>query len=427
MIFVSSSKNTSTTTGQRLFPPAPPPLSKRKYSSDTTALAIEQQKACTLLTALPPEIRNAIYEAIVWGEEAPKPPKRSNDVGGTQTQKGFTDEGRAVKNGQMIYQRCVSNDRIKLEEKKSWWRTIWTIAPSFLIPDSKPTAKNLAQGLKKARQSAHPLAFLLTCRQINYEATLIAFRAYTFTTSSQHFVLYMLQHSTSLLSSPQIAAITSIAYEFPVLESYSMKIPASFITNALFHFPGLQRIKVIVQCPPNKMKTWDLTSQATYPRGSGGINQDAQATGECRVPTWWCEALDEVLNGTLMRWPTGEKWTSYWMQDESVEMIRAYEDPDGTKSLTSWQTIAVRLEDQLIRSAPGQTAIAPSHPRVSLVYEGDNNRQYSENHEIFVKRAEVLVGMRAELVQEGGRRVMVDVEYGKYDRAGQKLWAPEYC
>lgn len=386
------------------------------------------------LSVLPPEIRNAIYNAIEWDEVAkPKAPKSFDDIGGIQIQEDLSDEEGGYGNGQGSHQVRPSKGRRNTLEGRWGRMATATTASSPLIPDSELAAAKLAKRLEKVRQSAHPLALLLTCRQINYEATLIAFGAHTFMTPTHLNVLHKLQHSTSLLSSTQIAAIGSIAYKFPIPRDFATREttvnPALFIANALVHFPGLQRIKVILQRFPDEIVSWELMSQTTYARGSGGSGEGAQRTGECRVPIWWCELMDRLIEGTIVRWQTGQKWTLYWTQDESVESLREYEDLNANASdsgkmyLTSDQWTA-RMYKEMGRRAPG-TRIRINGWLAEPVQEGRRNREYDEYFDTRVKRVDAIVGMQSELVQEGGRRVTVDMEYWEYNEAGQKLWASD--
>ncbi|PVI00717.1 hypothetical protein DM02DRAFT_655218 [Periconia macrospinosa] len=400
---------------QRAFPSPPAPLPKRENWAQRP---IERQTECLFLNKLPPEIRNGVYEYVDWGEELAKPeaPKSFDDIFGSAVREENEyddDEGDGTRTS-----KEHNAEYTNLKDSSN--------------PSSPSSRDHMTKTLEKLRQTPQPFSLLFTCRQINHEATPIAYAAHTFTTSPHLNYLHVLQHYTSLLSSTQLLAISSLAYKFPQPGGVEAAIPELFLVNALVHFPNLKKVTAIMQRFAEAMMPTETVDRETW---SGEGNGEG---GVCHVPAWWANALERVASGYVVRWQTGEKWDLRWTQDESLETLKEPNQRDkidaetGKSHVTTTEWIARRRRELGIPAPfiprPGGRGRVPVVRRTCRPYRSPPRKKIRTDIEYGSKvtRRDVIVGTGAELVQEGsGRRVRVGMEFWEYVRVFRDVFAPE--
>lgn len=138
----------------------------------------------------------------------------------------------------------------------------------------------------------NPLALLLTCRKINTEATLLAFRSYTFILRTA-LIHHRFRERTSVLSLQHINAITRLALSSKVqhiTRTLCERACASFIAHGVATFPRLREIEFCVR--------------------EGKVGKTGHG-----VPGWFTCALSMVGESHYV-WLEGEGWT-WEMEDGS--------------------------------------------------------------------------------------------------------------
>ncbi|KAF1995824.1 hypothetical protein P154DRAFT_333566 [Amniculicola lignicola CBS 123094] len=215
----------------------------------------------------------------------------------------------------------------------------------------------------------HPLSLLLACRQINTEATLLAFRTHTFNvtaTPSYH----TLQQSVRYLSPSQVQAITSIS-------TFQCARSCDFITNTLLLFPTITKVQIGMK-RENKLHLSIHSNE-----GLGYIyGQDFKADAVHKyVPHWFSKALRDMTTGRGFAWQKGQKWTVEWPMMESSACYLMMEQRQGQG------VIAVPTMDHVDGLALPGVEMCPCK------YCGE------------------LTWLHATLLQETGRKVQVEAMY----------------
>lgn len=250
----------------------------------------------------------------------------------------------------------------------------------FTIP-SAPTITAAEQG-----DAVHPLSLLLTCRQINAEANILAFSTYTFLLHSNTEATYLsLRAAVCHLSTAQVSAMTSLS----VLSSSNA---SSFLSNALLIFPNLSYFSVKSLLPrrptPRERSekrgctTSHRSARLAYPIGacSTGITEDRAHLAIARyAPHCLTALLDMVISGKAYKWQSGEMWSVQWPQLDSPHIYSKIQcDKD-------------ELLEELVMDSDGIGAI----DGVDMCVCGCGDVSWTG----------------AVLVQQRGRRVNVDIVY----------------
>ncbi|CAI6336958.1 unnamed protein product [Periconia digitata] len=363
---------------------------------DHTAAPIEPQRRCLFLSRFPPEIRNVIYEHVDWN------PRSKPGIPEAEGTTGYGDSGEEEDD--------MSSNKTEQSGK------------------DVDSSKSLSQEVLRARQSRHPLALLLSCRQIYHEASLIAFRTYILIVDTQrrYALLSMIQHRTPLSPSLQLHAISSLVYTFP--QPTAMRTPVYFIANSLVHFPSLKHIKVIMQRYTNEILPGGLFHLPRYHK------HDDRKSSQCFAPYWWCNSLSvgNVLWSNELQRNKDEKWSVHWPQDAALEeystihsggsedqpqpSLPMVEAPLDTEEGVRRQTLAKWLRDRSEDDAEvRQIRLAAAAIAQDGVYES------------CICRCERPSWMKAELVHEEGRRVVAVAEYQESAKVeGEGLSALDY-
>jgi hypothetical protein len=222
---------------------------------------VDDQATCAFLTKLPAELRNEVYA--------------------------------------YVFSRSTSGDRYR--EALDWQEKMETEGRTDAEHNENPPTP------------PHPLTLLLTCRKINSEATLLAFRTHTFT--PRHALSsYRFRQQTSVLSTHQINAITRLAlsWEFQHMShTLCEHVCAKFIIHTVSILPSLRIIELCVR-------------QRRAGKGSRG------------VPMWFVCTLNMAVNGReyVWRrenvWRKNEGWT-WEMEDGSEDRAILTQEESGRK------------------------------------------------------------------------------------------------
>ena len=233
-----------------MFEPSPQPLLPRTLSDRP----IDEQAQSLFLARLPAEIRNEIYGKVFEG-------------GGVWVGYGEEEEGSGTG-------RCSE-------------------------PDAEPAPES------------DPLSLLLACRQINLEATTLAFSLHTFIVRREVRAFHALRLQTSLLSPVHISAITSLAYD-TTRAGYSPSRGGPLIASALLLFPKLASIELRLT-----RGSGDCVSNGATRRGPDDMLPQ-------RVMHWFRCSLMTVCEGRdIGSWGAGKEWALEWPQMDA---------PDSTMS-----------------------------------------------------------------------------------------------
>ncbi|KAF2271133.1 hypothetical protein CC78DRAFT_12246 [Lojkania enalia] len=255
--------------------------------------------------------------------------------------------------------------------------------------DSSIQKPNGALPQEPRNPPAHPLSLLLTCRRINQEATVLAFSSYTFTIT--RIATYVnLKHATSLLSEAQFDAIASVAYDLGDHCTLLSRCIEDFLANCMLLFPSVRRLEIRVKNGPQPAKMYH-----SVPINIGAEETSRDEVLRKYVPYWWFMAVTGVVGGRSFSWQMGQKWAVKWpMMDSEVK---------GEK---------VCLEE-----------FYESNGRVVLrAMDGPEELLRRDGIELCKCGCGEVCWLRANLMQEGGRRVEVEaVFYGDSNAEREKL------
>ncbi|KAF2492370.1 hypothetical protein BU16DRAFT_111781 [Lophium mytilinum] len=139
------------------------------------------------------------------------------------------------------------------------------------------------------------LALLETCRLIHLEAAVLAYATTTWVTTKSDY--YSLAKSTSTLPRPCFTAIAHIAYSCP--GDYSSIYDLSvFLSNAVFHFPGLHTATLLVRhmFPVMRVER-QISSVPGHPLGTDD---------------WFAKTIRLFKSGRALAWPKDRPWSVQW-------------------------------------------------------------------------------------------------------------------
>ncbi|KAF2816083.1 uncharacterized protein BDZ99DRAFT_457995 [Mytilinidion resinicola] len=139
------------------------------------------------------------------------------------------------------------------------------------------------------------LSLLSTCRLIHAEATVFAYATITWVTTKSDY--YSLAKSASTLPRAQFTAITHIAYSSRSDYSSIWELSA-FIANAVFHFPGLRTVTLLVR----------RTDHSTIHRGR--ISSTPGIPVE--IDDWFAKTIRVFMSGRALTWPKERPWRVEW-------------------------------------------------------------------------------------------------------------------
>ncbi|KAJ8107161.1 hypothetical protein OPT61_g9055 [Boeremia exigua] len=246
--------------------------------------------------------------------------------------------------------------------------------------------------LRPQTRPPHPLSLLLTCRRVHHEASILAFRTYTFPIWPGTQPTYLgLKSATSHLSQIQVEAVRSLS----ALSNYDA---GSLISNALLLFPRLERFVIkseksgLQGCAHRRPAyPWTSHSSADW---SEDTRLSLQAV-EKYAPPWLLCVVESVTDGTAYRWQIGCKWTVKWPQlDSELCYSRIECDMDG-------------LREELFMDADAVGTVSG----VQKCVFGCRDVSWTS----------------VVLVQEGGRRIDIGVVYCDGERSAQpkKQYVPK--
>jgi hypothetical protein len=234
---------------------------------------------------------------------------------------------------------------------------------------------------RSSRLSPHPLSLLLTCRQTYQEAGILAFSTYTFPVRYSMQPTYLdLKAATSHLSTLQVEAIRS-------LSALSGSDAGSLLSNALLVFPRLNRF--VVKTASKSQKDCERQYRLHWPGPQhhatcgGDLLQEPDICHQAiekYAPHWLQQGvIQTVTEGRAYAWQDGSRWTAQWPQLESEQCYSKIQcDRNG-------------LREELYMDADAVGEV----PGVQLCACGCRDVSWTA----------------VVLVQEGGRRVNVEVLY----------------
>lgn len=265
-------------------PPQPVPIQPKVLDERP----VDQQMQSPLLGMLPAEIRNEIYGWVfryMGVEEMDEADEEDEEDEGKETEPtGHSEDG--------------DPDEAKEET-----------TPTAKTPNSPPTKPKPKQ--KQKQKPTQPLSLLLSCRKIRFEATLLAFSTRTFITrSTSPQTFHALRARTSILSSAQLSAITSLAYDLSEAETYYFHRGTPFIANSLILFSGLKNLELRIK-KGKPVERNAVHAQTPWPAYEGGLK-------ERRVPSWLLTTVQNVVKGREYAWQKGEKWSVLWPQERTA-------------------------------------------------------------------------------------------------------------
>lgn len=195
---------------------------------------VVEQEQCALLRKLPAEIRNGVYE-YVFVNEAQQDEMEDQEMGTGASNEQETE-----------------------------------VAPS---------------------RPVHPFDLLLTCRRINMEATITAFRIHRFVFNTPLTFDAFCQR-TAILPSPSLSAITGLVLEIkekePDYHPYDFDVPG-FLYNALRLSPNIKHLTVKVMALAGGKQAFDASR-----RGSIDIFCNGLHTEEQHIPDWFSRAVNNI-------------------------------------------------------------------------------------------------------------------------------------
>lgn len=239
--------------------------------------------------------------------------------------------------------------------------------------------------LSASNRPPHPLSLIQTCRQIHNEASFLAFTTHTFPLRPSLQPTYLgLQTAITHLSPPQVNAIRSLS----VLSSLDVN---SLLSNALLLFPSLDHFVITTtttttaETRPSQGCSHVLPPRLRSSRPGHCFTSWSEATElslraiDTYAPPWFVNVIESVEAGRGFRWQTGSKWTAHWPQLDS-EMCYSRIQCDG-----AGLSEEIYMDTDAVGVVPGVSKCRCSCGEVSWT--------------------------RAVLVQEGGRRVAIEVAY----------------
>ncbi|CAO2657736.1 Nn.00g038620.m01.CDS01 [Neocucurbitaria sp. VM-36] len=214
---------------------------------------VDEQEQCGFLFRLPAEIRNEIYE-YVFAEEV------DSEVG---------------------MEKEKQNQETNEQEKGS---DIICFTP--LLP-------------------SHPLSLLLSCRKINMEASIIAYRLNAFSVK-EHLTFHELRQRSSILPQPLFRAISRMSFALGKQKRSSpfwhdaMK---KFLIHTIRLSPNIKELVIRIWTPVECKDPWLIGVP---------LNYRPIVPWKGHVPEWFISALDAVIQDRSNFWHRGEKWAVLW-------------------------------------------------------------------------------------------------------------------
>lgn len=254
---------------------------------------------------------------------------------------------------------------------------------SLLLTRLPPELKNKIYTLvftapSLAPHPNHPLALLLTCRQIHSTASLLAFTTHTFALGPSLPPTYLALHrAIAHLPGPHAAAIRA-------LSASSSTDTCALLSNALLLLPSLSNF-TITTAPPHSLRCGPCVRPADralpppHVVGGGAQTQLERAAVSRYAAPWLVDVVAAFTSGRAVKWQTGQRWGAQWPQLDS-EACYSVISRDGGGAV---------LEELVMEGqADGDAAMAG----VETCEGGCGG----------------VVWVRAVLVQEGGRQVVVE-------------------
>src|SRR5690242_16325386 len=160
----------------------------------------------------------------------------------------------------------------------------------------------------------HPLALLLTCRQIHSTASLLAFTTHTFALGPSLPATYLALHrALAHLPGPHKAAVHA-------LSAPSNTDICALLSNALLLLPSLSSF-TIATAPPHSLRCGTCTRRADpalqAPDADGTHTPLARCAIARYAAPWLVDLVAAFASGRAVRWQTGRRWRAKWPQLDS--------------------------------------------------------------------------------------------------------------
>ncbi|KAJ4373815.1 hypothetical protein N0V83_002554 [Neocucurbitaria cava] len=270
---------------------------------------VDDQSQCAFLIKLPAEIRNEIYE-YVFAE----PP-------GASDFKIMEEEKKKEKDQQPREQ----------EDEEEEDSDATTPPPSPPPPPPPP--------LQPSPSPSHPLSLLLTCRKLNTEATLLAYRLHPFRIEAPDMPFYKLHNRTLILPRPLFQAISRVSMSLGENKHASpIWAPAvqTFISHMILLSPNIGELVVRFRTPVGYRRDDGHFVGSVRPPSPSPPSSSSRGRGEhdvvevlsCRehVPEWLSVAFAGVARDPYNFWRKSEKWAVFWPDVAHPEI---HNDDDG--------------------------------------------------------------------------------------------------
>lgn len=190
--------------------------------------------------------------------------------------------------------------------------------------DSSPRARirtttDKAFQAREELSDHNPLALLQTCRQINSEATMIAWQTHSFLISHT-LPCYILRKRASSLSAQRVSAVSRLTYditEHDQTHPYYHQNIANFLAHAVMFLPNLGNIRI-------------LSPRKGFRDHNPDFARRNATTCRAHVPPWFVQSLERFVSGNIIgdhRWQTGDKWTLDWPHHHIHSSNRGYQEP----------------------------------------------------------------------------------------------------
>lgn len=196
----------------------------------------------------------------------------------------------------------------------------------------------------RRRKPAHPLSFLLTCRRINDEATVIAYRSHDFTITEPLPYYYTREH-LMILSVTQTLAISCLSLLMdegnPSLNStlnFANQKISGFMENAVLLFPNVKTLII-----RNRLYNWNLYYKSCRALERADYGQ--------ALPSWLISAISLFVGATRFRWQKGEKWTAQYRPGHRKALLSA----SSSSSSSSFSVPNGQLEAPFSQPSPQYT------------------------------------------------------------------------
>lgn len=245
-----------------------------------------------------------------------------------------------------------------------------------------PTTASSSSSSPPQPPPPHPLSLLLTCHRTHHESAPLAFHTHAFRLPARAATYIALQARACALSRAHRLTLRT-------LSTPHGSSAGAQLANALLVFPGLRRFSIHIARARQAEYEWHTPAFPTCFADAPPDDVLAQAV-QRYAPFWVRRGIERaVTRGVEYAWQAGERWAGVWAQAESELCYSVVECGAGSVREE------LRMDVDAVGTTPGVQVCACGCGQVSWT--------------------------AFTLVQEGGRRVDVEVLY-----LGEP-WVPEVC